>query len=257
MKRSGLWLPAVSLVLPLAVSAQMGRGMSPGSSGPVRGTPAIHGSPTFRPAPGTAVAVHHAPFAIPPTQQPFINGGIFGHPIGTNPNVFGHPIGTSPFFFNNGFNNGRFRHHHGFGNGVLGAFPYYPLYPYYPFGWDYMNYQPSPQDYNGTPNVVYVVPESAYTQPQPQPAAPAPAPTDTADATPPHTTPPEEVEPTMLVFRDGHRKEISNYAIMGSTLFVFTTPRTKIAMADLDIPATVRANEDRGVSFHVPETLGH
>lgn len=61
------------------------------------------------------------------------------------------------------------------------------------------------------------------------------------------------MSPTVLVFRDQHRQEIQNYAIVGSTLWNFAAGQTqKIALADLDVPTTEKANEDRGVTFRVP-----
>jgi|SRR5271166_3664551 len=60
---------------------------------------------------------------------------------------------------------------------------------------------------------------------------------------------------TVLVFKDGHRSEIRNYAVVGNTLFDFATDRTyKILLADLDLPATHKANDDRGVDFEIPAT---
>jgi len=60
---------------------------------------------------------------------------------------------------------------------------------------------------------------------------------------------------TVLVFRDQHRQEVQNYAIVGQTLWAFGPSRTqKIPLADLDLQATVKANDDRGVDFRVPET---
>ena len=56
----------------------------------------------------------------------------------------------------------------------------------------------------------------------------------------------------MLIFRDGHRQEVSNYAIMGQTVYVFDAHAQKIALSDLDVSATVKANDDRGVEFHIP-----
>lgn len=59
--------------------------------------------------------------------------------------------------------------------------------------------------------------------------------------------------PTTLVFRDQHKQEIQNYAIIGQTLWSFTDQRTqKIPLSELDIPATQKANEDHGVNFRVP-----
>ena len=58
---------------------------------------------------------------------------------------------------------------------------------------------------------------------------------------------------TVLVFRDQHKQEVQNYAIVGTTLWVFGTPRTqKIPLSDLDLAATLKANDDRGVDFRVP-----
>jgi hypothetical protein len=65
--------------------------------------------------------------------------------------------------------------------------------------------------------------------------------------------PPEPAVPTILVFRDQHKQEVQNYAIVGQTLWAFSTGRTqKIPLASLDITATEKANDDRGVAFHVP-----
>jgi hypothetical protein len=59
--------------------------------------------------------------------------------------------------------------------------------------------------------------------------------------------------PTLLIFRDQHQKEVTNYAIVGQTLWNFTPQRKeKIPLADLDLAATVKANDDRGVPFSVP-----
>ena len=60
----------------------------------------------------------------------------------------------------------------------------------------------------------------------------------------------EAVSPTVLVFRDQHKQEVQNYAIVGQTLWNFAPQRTeKIPLSDLDIPATTKVNEDRGVRF--------
>ena len=58
---------------------------------------------------------------------------------------------------------------------------------------------------------------------------------------------------TVLVFRDQGRQEIQNYAIVGQTLWNFAPQRTeKIPLADLDLAATTKANDQRGVDFRVP-----
>ena len=65
---------------------------------------------------------------------------------------------------------------------------------------------------------------------------------------------PIAVQPsTVLVFKDGHQYDVLNYAIVGDTLFDLSAGRThKILLADLDLPATRKANDDRGVEFQIP-----
>jgi hypothetical protein len=59
--------------------------------------------------------------------------------------------------------------------------------------------------------------------------------------------------PTVLVYRDGQRAEIQNYAIVGQTLWVFSEQRaSKVPLAQLDLDATQKANEERGIEFVVP-----
>jgi hypothetical protein len=58
---------------------------------------------------------------------------------------------------------------------------------------------------------------------------------------------------TVLVFRDQHQEEVKNYAIVGHTLWNFAPQHTqKIPLSDLDLPATTKANDDRGLTFRVP-----
>ncbi len=59
---------------------------------------------------------------------------------------------------------------------------------------------------------------------------------------------------TVLVFHDKHTQEVHNYAVVGQTLWIFNEQRaTKLPLASLDIPATTKANDDRGIDFRVPE----
>ena len=67
------------------------------------------------------------------------------------------------------------------------------------------------------------------------------------------TDPEPPQPPTTLVFKDGHQLEVNNYAIVSQTLYDLTPghPR-KIALADLDLPATEKQNDDHGVTFQLP-----
>jgi len=73
----------------------------------------------------------------------------------------------------------------------------------------------------------------------------------------PKSAAPEPPSPaTVLVFRDHHRAEVRNYAIMGDKLYEFADYHRKtIPLSDIDIPATVQANEEQGVEFRVPDKL--
>jgi len=61
------------------------------------------------------------------------------------------------------------------------------------------------------------------------------------------------VPPTVLVFRDQRKQDVQNYAIVGQTLWIFSPERTqKVPLADVDLDATQKANDARGVDFRVP-----
>jgi hypothetical protein len=74
----------------------------------------------------------------------------------------------------------------------------------------------------------------------------------------PQPPPPRELPPTVLIFHDGHREQIPEYAIVGSTLYASGTywqsgQWTKnIQLSQLDIPATIQANHASGVKFILP-----
>ena len=83
---------------------------------------------------------------------------------------------------------------------------------------------------------------------QPRTAAPQPAPAPQA------TQPPDRgMPPTVLIYRDGRRTEVRNYAIVGQTVWTFTERvANKIPLDQLDLNATRKANEERGQEFVVP-----
>jgi hypothetical protein len=80
---------------------------------------------------------------------------------------------------------------------------------------------------------------------------PTPHASQDADASATDPEPPQV--PTLLVFKDGRKLEVGNYAILGATLFDLTPghPR-RIALSDLDLEATRKQNDDRGVTFQPP-----
>lgn len=79
------------------------------------------------------------------------------------------------------------------------------------------------------------------------------------DTAPPPIAPPaaQAEEPpvkTLLIYRDGHRSEVQNYAILGQSLWVFSNQGShRVPLADLDLAATKQSNEERGVDFLPPD----
>jgi hypothetical protein len=151
-------------------------------------------------------------------------------------------------------NEGHQRHHrdrdrdHGF-------IPYYGgvyAVPTYPFTDEDAGYQDDERDYQGGPTIfdrrgrgdrAYVPPPSDAVRAHPDPRTDSTAEIAAPEA-PPSTT---------LVFKDGHRVEVGNYAIVGATMFDLTPGHSrKIALADVDLEATQKENEDHGVSFRLP-----
>jgi len=91
---------------------------------------------------------------------------------------------------------------------------------------------------------------------QPTNSAPDYAEADAGKPVTRHPTHPEP--PTVLVFRDGHREQIPEYAIVGATLYASADYwqsghwTKNIQLSALNIPATIQANHEAGVSFTLP-----
>jgi hypothetical protein len=182
-------------------------------------------------------------------------GGTFSRPSAGLPS--GIHIGSTQFSpFPNG--NSRFRHHH-YPRTLGYMYPYAPYYygAYAPYALDY-DYDDSPYTgyiagtFNSNSGYAYPPQYSPSPNSSPAPVSSTPEPQSYQQQKPNRRASDELAEPTVLVFRDGHRQEVANYAIMGPTLFVLSGPRSRIPVAELDIPATERENQSRGLDFHVP-----
>ena len=72
------------------------------------------------------------------------------------------------------------------------------------------------------------------------------------------TSNPAELPPTTFIFRDGHREESDNYSIISGVIYArgdyWTTGQwsRQIKLSQLDLPATVKANQEQGITFRVP-----
>ncbi|MGA8151254.1 MAG: hypothetical protein WB952_09920 [Terriglobales bacterium] len=193
--------------------------------------------------------------------------GFGGHPFsGVSPSVTslgprGYTPGWNPAFPNsrviggarpNVPSNNHHPHHRdgGYGGGVY-AVPYYGYYE------DGNGDQPADDaeddQYNGGPTIfdrrgpghIARPPSEDYADRQP---------TETATVTsPPDSSPEPPQAETVLVFKDGHQLEVENYAIVGPTLYYLTEGhRRRIGLSELDLVATTKQNDDRGIDFRVP-----
>lgn len=69
-----------------------------------------------------------------------------------------------------------------------------------------------------------------------------------------------ELPPAVLVFRDGHREEASEYTIADGVLYTradyYTTGswNRKIELSSLNLPETVKSNQSRGANFRLPSS---
>ena len=84
------------------------------------------------------------------------------------------------------------------------------------------------------------------------PAQPAPAPVPQ----PPLQAKAQEDLPVVVVFLDKHIREVKNYAVANEMLVVLDgNKRTKFPLADIDLAATMKLNDERGVDFQIPNPV--
>jgi len=192
--------------------------------------------------------------------------GFGGRPInGTPPSVTSiGPFGLVPnpalpssrplFTFNPLQPQDGHHHHHNNGLRVWGyGVGYYAVpYGYYDQG-DEASDDSSGDQYNGGPTIFDrrgpgnppSPPQQNYSQRTTAESVTA-APQVQADRAP-------DQPETVLVFKDGHQMEVENYAIVGNTLYDLTQGRRhKIALSELDLDATTKQNNDRGIDFQLP-----
>lgn len=179
---------------------------------------------------------------------PFGYGPRSSYNVGGAPNIYKYPYHQFPYTRTRGYGRG------GYGYGGYSV-PYYLPYDTSGYGYDYVagsDLYSGPPIGPNDPTLHIVVEQPPIARRDlaeyPQPEAVGPA--DSTPAAAPRDDRP--VEPTVLVFRDGHKQEVSNYAIMGQVVYVFDDHAKKIALADLDVPATIKANDDRGLEFKLP-----
>lgn len=71
---------------------------------------------------------------------------------------------------------------------------------------------------------------------------------------------PRRLPPAVLVFRDGHKEEVRRYTIVGGTLYTSSNYWSngswtrKVPISELDVPATLKLNRERGAKFSLPSS---
>jgi hypothetical protein len=203
---------------------------------------------------------------VPPSVTSFGLGGTPGF-HGVPPSVTSLNFGSVPFHasrFGVGFRPGpvRFRHNHRRGGFIN---PYFGGGYYIPYASDYEDpgyYVLDPgvddsmeQEYRGGPTIFD---RRGTGTPRPS-RAEIDGFRSELNSLQQRTPEPAVLQPvadqpsTVLIFKDGRELEVHNYAIVGTTLYDLTDGRTrKVELAELDLPATVKHNDDRGVSFELP-----
>jgi len=183
--------------------------------------------------------------------------------MGTAPHLPARPAGFQP-----GFSHGR-------GLPLLLPFGYYDSYPSYAFYSESM--APAP------PQIVVVQPPARpAADPAPTPAQPllielrgdsyvrvsgdadtksqmlAPETASTKIQKQTQAVAKAQIQPALLVFRDGHEEEVANYMISSGVLYASADYYTAgswnraIQISALNVPQTIATNQNRGVPFHLP-----
>jgi hypothetical protein len=200
----------------------------------------------------------------PPTGAPSVHNGF----VSSNSSV---PHSSTPFFNSDGHHNLNEHHHPHHTSSDTAVYPYFYGVPV-PYADDASDaadangpddddaeYQGGPTvfDRRGSGAASYVPPSyhgPAHAQNQSRQDAPSQDALVAESGADPAPESPQS--PTTLVFKDGHQLEVENYAIVAHTLYDLTPGRPrKIALADLDLPATEKQNDDRGVTFQLPPSI--
>jgi hypothetical protein len=196
----------------------------------------------------TSLQYHLPPF-LPNVPPSVTSVGPYGY-------SYGHSYPYVP-------HSGLYSGHHGYGHGSSnengsGAWivPYYvPMFGDPSGGYDPGTGGSGPYLYSGPPQddppdhvVVDMLPDRRGPPPAEDDDTAQSMPTQSSSAS--YALP---VDSTVLVFRDGHQQKVTNYAIMGQTVYVFDSRTQKIGLGDLDVPATIKLNDDRGVEFQLPK----
>ena len=159
-----------------------------------------------------------------------------------------------------------FHHGHGFHRSFNRyGYGFYPYYGWYSPFWDWNNSSYDSRDDSATAyaalqhqtdaqidrlsNEVEELREERASA-QSQPSVPRPPVQTSAE------TRSDQDLPVILVFLDKHIQEVRNYAVANEVVVAFDGTRTrKYPLIDIDLAATMKLNDERGVNFNVPPPI--
>ncbi len=212
-----------------------------------------------------------------------MSGGFHSSPGISRGSALGFSSRSRQPFLHNGFDGSRFnsrfgnRNRFGFGNRYYGrgrwgyGYPYWGWGYYDPWLWDWWDSDNSNNNDDYYQNLSAANEMNEQSLEEQQMLRQEEADGDQDAYAPPRRAPANDrqsndtrsnqkqgdpvLPPTVLVYRDQHKQEIQNYAIIGQTLWNFAPQHTqKIPLSDLDLTATIKANDDQGITFRVPSS---
>lgn len=241
---------ALALVLTLPACAQRGR-----AGFASHGAPSFHSGAAFRSGFGSSSAYRYAggplarsPYGYAPSVRTLSSSGRYAPTVSTVRPAFYQGSRVFPE---------RRRFYSGRGPGFY-SYPVIVVPGYLPYA-DADDYVDQPYDdlsTDGSEAAPPAVIDNGDAEPPPpyepelpyEPAPPQAAPSAAAQPAP------VPADTVTLIFKDGRPPEqVQNYLATRSTLTVIDGEHHHdIPLADLDIPATVKANSDTGVGFQLP-----
>jgi hypothetical protein len=209
---------------------------------------------------------------VPASVTSLAPGHDFNNPPGVPASVTSlGPQGFTPRFKGNRFNHGNSSFfgpgRAGFGSSFFVPSAIWPVYisPYDNPEIDPAAYQQSQSVSNvpiqqsvapqtpQTPTIIVIDNRGVHDATNSERAALAPAPLPSRQAVVASPVVEDRVT-TLVIFRDGTRKELQNYAIMGKEFIDLSDGRMRrYPLSDLDVQATIKENNQRGVDFRLPE----
>jgi hypothetical protein len=228
-----------------------------------------------------AAQIHGVPPSVTSITPGRSTPGVPASVTSLGPNGFGNHCCRAGFQFGSGHHNFSFGHHQHHRTGVVVPYYYYPYYATYPSAYvapaSTAEYEareeeepPAPTIYERRSRIAYPTDQDRYgehytdsreaerrrakAESEEERQAAEEREKRAQEEKSRTEAKPEEQEPaTVLVFKDGHHQDVSSYAISGEVIYDLGHGRArKILLADLDLAATIKLNDQLGNDFRLP-----